>query len=40
MKEGTVPFPPTAHALSDDEVLHVRGVIALGGAKAAGVEPP
>jgi hypothetical protein len=40
MTEGTVPVPPAAPALSDDNVVPVRGVSYLGGVTAAGVKPP
>ena len=38
MKEGAVPVPHAAPALSDDDVAPVRGY-RIGGATAAGVKP-
>ena len=38
MTEGTVPVPHTAPALSDDDIVPVRGV-SYRGATAAGVKP-
>ena len=40
MKEGTVPVPHSAPALSDDDVVPVQGLSHFWGAKAAGVKPP
>ena len=39
MKEGTVPVPHAAPALSDDDE-HLFGSYRIGRAKAAGVKPP
>ena len=39
MKEGTVPVPHAAPALSDDD-LAPFGSYRIGGATAAGVKPP
>ena len=38
-RRGLFQSPPTYPAFSDDEVLPVRGFIALGGATAARVKP-
>jgi hypothetical protein len=40
MTEGTVPVPPFSPSLMVMITYYLLGVIAFGGAEAAGVKPP